>query len=66
LRFDRALEFDFETATIAVDRRKDYGEVRYVALGYLDDRLHVLCFSPTDRGLRAISAQGQCERGAPP
>lgn len=55
LPFERALDFDLETATIAIDRRKEYGEVRYVALGYLDDRLHVLCFVTTDRGLRVIS-----------
>lgn len=55
LPFDRAIDFDFETASIAIDRRKEYGETRYVALGYLDARLHVLCFVTTDRGLRVIS-----------
>jgi uncharacterized protein len=28
LPFDRALDFDLETATIAIDGRKDYGETR--------------------------------------
>ncbi len=55
LPFDRAIDFDFETASIAIDRRKEYGETRYVALGYLDGRLHVLCFVITDRGMRVIS-----------
>lgn len=55
LPFDRVLDFDLETASIAIDDRKDYGETRYVALGYLDGRLHVLCFVATDRGLRVIS-----------
>lgn len=55
LPFDRALDFDLETASIAIDGRKAYGETRHVALGYLDDRLHVLCFVTTDRGLRVAS-----------
>lgn len=55
LSFDRAADFDFDTSVVWHDTRKDYPEVRYVALGYLDDRLHVLCFSETDEGIRVIS-----------
>lgn len=55
LPFDQALDFDLQAAAIAIDDRKAYGETRYVALGYLDDRLHVLCFVATERGLRVIS-----------
>jgi uncharacterized DUF497 family protein len=55
LSFDRAADFDFETALIGSDGRHDYGEVRYVALGFLDGRLHVLCFTETDNGIRVIS-----------
>jgi len=39
----------------SVDARRDYGEVRRVALGYLDNRLHVLCFTDTAEGIRVIS-----------
>lgn len=55
LSFDQVIEFDFETAMIAADNRKDYGEVRYNALGYLGERLHVLCFTMTEQGIRVIS-----------
>lgn len=37
------------------DLRKNYPERRFVAIGVLDDRLHVLCFSETDLGIRVIS-----------
>ena len=55
LSFERAGDFDFATAKILQDTRKPYPEVRYVALGYLDDRLHVLCFTPAPGGVRVIS-----------
>jgi uncharacterized protein len=47
--------FDFEHAIFSLDNRKDYGERRFVALGLLDDRLHVLCFAETSDGIRVIS-----------
>ncbi|HXP04141.1 MAG TPA: BrnT family toxin [Stellaceae bacterium] len=31
LPFDRAADFDFSTAVIEIDRRRDYGETRIVA-----------------------------------
>lgn len=55
LPFERATDFDFSIALIAIDERRDYGEARYVALGPLDDRLHVLCFTETLEGIRVIS-----------
>ena len=55
LSFDRVAEFNFETALTIVDNRNPYGEVRYVSLGYLADRLHVLCFVEIDTGIRVIS-----------
>ena len=55
LSFERAGEFDFETAVIWKDGRKPYPETRFVALGFLDARLHVLCFSPVPGGIRVIS-----------
>jgi uncharacterized protein (DUF4415 family) len=35
--------------------RRKYGELRYVGIGYLDSRLHVLCFSESETGIRVIS-----------
>ena len=55
LSFDAVSGFDFETALIEIDNRIEYGEVRYVALGKLDDRLHVLCFTETEDGIRVVS-----------
>jgi uncharacterized DUF497 family protein len=55
LSFERATEFDFEGATFLVDDRREYGEVRYIAIGYLDRRLHILCFVSTTSGIRVVS-----------
>jgi uncharacterized protein len=55
LSFDRAADFDFETAVIDLDRRRDYGETRVVALGFLEDRLYSLCYVETRSGIRVIS-----------
>lgn len=55
LSFERAADFDFTTALFLVDDRRDYGEIRHVAIGYLDERLHVLCFVERPNGIRVIS-----------
>ncbi len=55
LSFARVAEVDFNTALIYPDTRKEYGETRYIALCYLDGRLHVLCFTETGVGIRVIS-----------
>lgn len=53
LSFERAADFDFETAGIYTEQR--HGELRRVAIGYLDERLHILCYVPTAHGIRVIS-----------
>ena len=55
LSFERMAEVDFNTALVVPDNRKAYGETRYIALCYLDRRLHVLCFTETEMGIRVIS-----------
>jgi uncharacterized protein len=35
--------------------RKNYPERRFVATGWLAARLHIVCFSPLDNGVRVIS-----------
>ena len=55
LSFERVAEFDFETALLWEDVRKAYPEPRYVALGQIDGRLHVRCFTPIREGIRVIS-----------
>jgi uncharacterized DUF497 family protein len=54
----RAAEgFDWETALEREDDRFDYGEIRFVALGLIGDRLHVLVFTEGsyEDAVRAIS-----------
>lgn len=71
LSFERATDFDFATAAYLIDDRRDYSEVRHIAIGYLDGRLHVLCFTETPTGLRVISfrkanAREAKKHGKPP
>jgi len=55
LSFDQAIELDWDNAWIYEDERNDYGEVRYAAYSMLDNRLHFICFSETEEGIRVIS-----------
>ena len=55
LSFERAIDFDFESATFLLDDRHNYGEVRRIAIGYLDRRLHFLCFVERPDGIRIVS-----------
>jgi hypothetical protein len=55
LSFDRAVDFDWEAAIYYEDERMDYPETRIIALGFLGVRLHVICFTPIDGGVRIIS-----------
>jgi uncharacterized DUF497 family protein len=55
LSFDRANNFDFATATLRIDDREDYGEVRIRAIGFLDARLHTLVFTDQGEDMRIIS-----------
>ena len=62
LSFERARDFDFGTAMFWQDDRQDYPEPRYAAIGYLDDRLHVLVVGETADGIRVISFRKANER----
>ncbi len=55
LPFDKVTNFQLDSALLKEDIRFRYPEQRFIAVGYLDDRLHVLCFSETDLGIRVIS-----------
>ncbi len=55
LPFESAAEFDFDSVLVGTDSRQEYGETRYVALGNLRERLHVLYFTETPDGIRVIS-----------
>ena len=62
LPFERAEAFEFASALIHQDLRHDYGEARYVAVGLLDGRLHVLCFTEIEGGIRVISLRKANDR----
>ncbi|MGH2360909.1 MAG: BrnT family toxin, partial [bacterium] len=47
--------FDWSSALVAEDRRRDYAERRFQAIGYLAARLHVVVFTPIATGIRVIS-----------
>jgi uncharacterized DUF497 family protein len=55
LSFESISEFEWESAVYVEDQRKDYPERRIVGIGYIKDRLHVVCFTPIKGGVRIIS-----------
>ena len=55
-------QFDFETAHVHADDRKDYREARYIGVGYIEQRLHVVVFTATQTGLRVISLRKANDR----
>jgi uncharacterized protein len=64
LPFDQAVEFEWEDAMFFEDDRKLYPERRFVAVGYLKSRLHVVCFTPIPGGVRIISFRKANDREA--
>jgi len=55
LSFERVRDFEFEMALFTPDLRRDYGEARIRALGWLDKRMHALVFVETQLGIRVVS-----------
>ena len=55
LPFELATEFEWADALVAEDTRRDYGERRFQALGFIGERLHALVFTPRGRKLHVIS-----------
>lgn len=53
--FSAALEFEWDTALTADDGRQDYGEPRFVSIGFIGPRLHVLVWTPRGERFRVIS-----------
>lgn len=50
LPFSMVTDFDFETALIAEDTRRDYGEPRWIALGKIGARTFVVAFTCAANG----------------
>ena len=55
LSLELAEQRDWTTALIWEDQRKDYGEHRYCVLGFIEDRLHSVVFTPRNGTPRVIS-----------
>ena len=62
LAFGLADSFEWDTALILEDARKDYAERRYQALGLIAGRLHMLVFTPRDGVVHVISLRRANER----
>jgi uncharacterized DUF497 family protein len=48
-------EFDWASAQVIEDKRREYGERRYRALGFIGTRLHAVVYTPRATGLHVIS-----------
>ena len=55
ISFEKVVDFDWSLALILEDARRDYGEHRFRALGFIERRLHVLVFTRRDVCLHIIS-----------
>ena len=64
IAFDAITDFDWDTAVIVVDERKDYGEARFLAIGMIGQQLHSVAFTLRNAKVRVISlrAAGRKER----
>jgi uncharacterized DUF497 family protein len=60
--FEHAAAFEWNSALIVEDTRKDYGERRFQALGLIGARLHVLVFTPRARKVHVISLRRANQR----
>jgi uncharacterized DUF497 family protein len=54
--------FNFATAFTYLDDRFDYGETREIALGFIDERLHVLVFTRRAGDIHVISLRKANDR----
>lgn len=53
----------FAGATLTVeDDRQDYGEARFITIGFLDSRMVILVWTPRDDAYRIISMRKANER----
>ena len=62
ISFELAVEFNFGSAFIWQDVRHEYSEPRFCALGYINDRLYSLVFTPREQVMRVISLRKANQR----
>jgi uncharacterized DUF497 family protein len=56
VQFEDVRRFQWQTAFTAQDNRQTYGEVRWVSVGLIEDRLHKITYMFRDNRVRVISA----------
>ncbi|HBS26260.1 MAG TPA: BrnT family toxin [Gammaproteobacteria bacterium] len=52
--FELIKRFEWRTATVEQDTRKDYGEDRFIAFGKIDGRVHVVVYTTRSGIIRLI------------
>ena len=62
LPFELVDQFDWESAVFSEDTRFPYPETRLIALGFIAERLHLVCFTGIPGGIRVISFRKANER----
>jgi uncharacterized DUF497 family protein len=55
ISLEAAAEFEWGTALVVEDLRREYGEQRFQALGLIAGRLHALVFTPRTGRVHVIS-----------
>jgi uncharacterized protein len=55
ISFEESARVEWESALVVQDTRKNYGEPRYRAFGFIGNRLHALVVTPREGGMRVIS-----------
>ncbi len=65
ISFEEAARFEWESALIISDTRREYGEPRYRPLGLIGNRLHALVFTPREGAIPGHqSSHSQPQGGA--
>ena len=62
ISFEQAAKFGWASAWIREDTRKDYGEPRFRALGLIEERLHMLVYTPREERIHVISLRKANQR----
>ncbi|MEJ8574913.1 BrnT family toxin [Microbaculum marinum] len=60
--FEHVVDFQWESARLGEDRRHRYGEKRFIALGLIGERVHVVIFTLRGTTIRIISLRKANER----
>jgi uncharacterized DUF497 family protein len=50
-----AADFEWDDALVSADERRNYGEARMIAIGYIGERLYVVVYVNRDDSRRIIS-----------